>query len=773
MTERRLEAGITVNGRVQGVGFRPFIYREAVKKGLTGYVTNLGDAGVEIVVEGYESKIVSFIEILKKRSPTVSEVKDVRVVYRPFKGRFNDFTIEKSRNKNSVASGVFPPDIGICEECAKDMECEESRWYNYPFTACASCGPRFTGIYQLPYDRERSHMKDFPLCECCERDYRNPMDRRFDAQGITCPICGPRMSLYDADGLEIRVDDVFSTVAKLLESGCIVAIKGIGGIHLAALANDEVVRKLRERKKRPTQPFALMSPSVEEVRSFAYLNKTEEKVLTSWRKPIVLLRKKRSRILSDLIAPGLDKIGVMLPYSGIHLALFKRLKTPALIMTSANKPGLPMIIENDQALKYLKGIVDYFLLHNRKIVNRCDDSVVNIILNKYSFLRRSRGFVPDPIEIPIKKGSALAFGAELRNSAAVAFNGRCYLTQYLGDITSLESREFERKAINHLKNLLNITCNTDVIGCDLHPTYMTSQLADEISQESGVKLIKSQHHHAHISSVACENMLTPDEEVIGIALDGAGYGLDGAIWGGEVIKSNYKSFERVGHLEYLPMPGGDLCTYYPSRMLISALTNVLDDDEIRDITKSHIESGLRHGKKELELILKQARNEDQLKTSSAGRFLDSVAAVIGLCWERTYEGEPAILLESLARRGRKEKINIDIELKKINGLYILKSSNILYDLIKMKKNCKKEVLAHLGQKYLVYGFAEIASMAANEKGIDKICISGGVFANEYFLKEIHKVLSAEGLKVFFNTMVPPGDGGIALGQTVISLASVI
>jgi len=774
LTEKKLEAKITINGRVQGVGYRPFVYREAVKKGLKGYVINLGDAGVEIVVEGIENNVVSFIKVLKKDSPAVSEIKDFKIIFSPFKNRFKNFTIEKSRNKDDIASGIIPPDIGICEECAKDMDKERSRWFNYPFTACASCGPRFTGVYQLPYDRERSHMKDFPMCEHCEKEYYDPMDRRFDAQGITCSICGPQMSLYDAQGIKIQTNDVFSTTANLLGSGYIVAIKGIGGIHLAALADDdEVIIKLRKRKNRPRQPFAIMSSSLEEVKKFANLNKIEEKILTSWRRPIVLLRRKKNCLISDMVAPGLDKIGVMLPYSGIHLALFKKIKKSALIMTSANPSGLPMIIKNDHAFQHLKGIADFFLLHNREIVNRCDDTVLNIILNKYSFLRRSRGFVPDPIDIPIEKGFSIVVGAELRNSAAIAINGRCFLTQYLGDITTLESREFENEAINYFKKLLNITRNPDVIGCDLHPSYMTSHLAENISHNMGVKLIKIQHHHAHISSVSCENKLGIDEEVIGIALDGAGYGLDGAIWGGEVIKSNYKSFERLGHLEYLPMPGGDLCTYYPSRMLISALTNVLDDDEIRDITKNHVKLKFPYGEKEFEIILKQARKIETIKTSSAGRFLDSIAAITNICHERTYEGEPAILLEVLAKKKVKEKLDFEVEIEKINGIYVLKTSNFLYNLIKMKNNKNNHVLAYYGQNYLVKGFAELASLVAYEKGINKICLSGGVFANEYILKELYRLLTSQGFKIFFNTMVPSGDGGTALGQTIISLANVI
>ncbi len=768
-----LEAEIQITGRVQGVGFRPFIYRKAVKNKLTGYVINLGDAGVEVVLEGTQSRIEAFVMEVKEEAPRVSEVKDIIVSYKPYRARFKEFKIERSQNRGRLASSIFPPDIGICDECVKDTENPRTRWYEYPFTACAWCGPRFTAIRALPYDRERTHMDVFPMCRYCEEEYRDPMDRRFDAQGINCYLCGPKMSLYDASGSLTRVKDVFEVAAELLRAGNVVAVKGIGGVHLAALAtDDDVVQELRRRKNRPYQPFALMSPNIEAVRFFAEPTPEEETVLMSWRRPVVLVKKKSSSIISELIAPGLHQVGVMLPYTGIHLMLFKHLKSPALIMTSGNKPGLPMAITNEGAISTLKGIADYFLLHNRDIMNRCDDSVIRLIRGKKAFIRRSRGFVPDPVEVPLKNGLSIALGAELRNTAAITCNGRSFTTQYLGDITNLESYEFEQEALNALKRLLNITRNPDVIGCDLHPAYMTSHFASEISQKIGVPLVKSQHHHAHIVSVAAENKIPPDEPLIGIALDGAGYGIDGTIWGGEVIKSTYSTFERVGHLERIPMPGGDLCTYYPLRTLIAALTNTTSDEEICDITKNHIEGGLPHGEKELRLILKQARENQTIKTSSSGRFLDAISALTGICYYRTYEGEPAMRVEAAAANGNTNSFDITPKIEHKNGVYILKTSNILYNMLKSRYEDKICDIAAFGQKYLASGMAEIALEAAVENDIKNVALSGGVFVNRFIATKIIDTLSKEGLKVLFHRFVPPGDGGIAIGQSLIALFSV-
>ena len=766
------KAKINITGRVQGVGFRPFIYRMAVKNHLLGYVINLGDAGVEIIVEGSGSDIDSFLVDVKCKAPEVSDIENIKTEYKEYTGKYTDFIIDKSKSTGRVASGIYPPDIGICPECLKDMEDPSDRWYEYPFTACAWCGPRFTSVKSLPYDRERTHMHDFPMCPDCKHDYYDPLNRRFDAQGITCSQCGPTMSLYNASGKRINVEDVFSETAKYIKEGSIVAIKGIGGIHLSSLATrDDVLEEFRVRKDRKNQPYALMSPSLEAIEEYAEVSEVEESFLTSWRKPIVLLRKKH-RIISDLVAPGLDTVGVMLPYSGIQTLLFKRLQEPALVMTSGNRRGVPMAITNEAAFRHLGGIADYFLLHNRDIINRSDDSVIRVIAGKPAFTRRSRGYVPDPIDIPTEKGIAIALGAELRNAAAIATKNKVFMTQYIGDITTLEGLESEKESIKIMCDLLNITRNPDVIACDMHPDYMTSQFGQLISQELDIQLIKSQHHHAHITSVMAEHQIS-GEEVIGIALDGAGYGQDGQIWGGEVLKSSYTGFERMGQLEYLPMPGGDLCAYYPYRMLVAGLTRVFSDDEIRDITKNHINHTLPHKENELELILRQSRREDILKTSSFGRVLDSVAALLGLNYYRTYEGEPAMLLEAFAFKGSYDLIDYQTEIISNNGKYSLNTSNMLKYLINYQNRHKKQDMASFSQYYLAKGMTDMAILISDDTGITKFALSGGVFVNEFITKCISNILEDQRYTVFRNEKVPPGDGGSALGQAVTALHHVI
>ncbi len=768
-----VEARIGITGRVQGVGFRPFIYRVAVRNGLVGYVINLGDAGVEILVEGKKSQVTRFLRDVREEAPDVSEIEDIVFEYGPHRGRFKEFAIDKSQSRGRVASGIYPPDIGICPQCLEDMATPGSRWYEYPFTACAWCGPRFTSVMSLPYDRERTHMHEFPMCVHCRRDYHDPTDRRFDAQGITCSLCGPEMSLYDANGNTIEAEDPFREVAGYLMEGCVVAVKGIGGIHLASLATrDDVIEEFRSRKGRPYQPFALMSPDLDAVRAFARVDDEEAGLIQSWRKPIVLL-KKRHRVVSELVAPGLDTVGVMLPYTGIQKMLFSRLSEPALVMTSGNKKGLPMAISNRAAFEELVGITDYYLLHDREIVNRCDDSILRVIEGNTSFTRRSRGYVPDPIYVPLKKGVGIAVGAELRNAAAVATNGKVFMTQYLGDTDTLEGLRFEEEAIQTMRNLLNITRDPDMIGCDLHPGYMTSQMAEVISREAGVTLVRSQHHHAHIVSVMAENNVSRDGEILGIALDGAGYGSDRQIWGGEILKSSYSEFKRLGHLENLPMPGGDLCTYHPYRMLIAGLSNAVTDDVICDITENHVERKLPHGKTELEVIIRQLNNRDIIKTSSSGRFLDSIAALLGLTYYRSYEGEPAMRLEAFASGGDSELIDHDIEIHRIGGKYVLNTSNTLYFMSKILKKHKKQNIAAFGQKYLSDGVSEMAIKASEDTGISVVGLSGGVFANEYITKTVMNNLRKAGLTVLLNTKVPPGDGGTALGQICKALDGVM
>ena len=767
----KAEAKINITGRVQGVGFRPFIYRMAVKNGLLGFVINLGDAGVEIIVEGSEESIKQFLIDVEDNAPEVSDIEDIFHEFHPYSGRFNTFIIDKSKKTGKVASGIYPPDIGICPECLRDMYDKKGRWYEYPFTACAWCGPRFTSVKSLPYDRERTHMHDFTMCKDCDVDYYNPLDRRFDAQGITCSQCGPMMTLYDSTGKIVETKNVFSETAKLLKKGCIVAIKGIGGIHLASLATkDDVLEEFRRRKDRKNQPYALMSPDLKSIRTYAEISPVEELHLTSWRKPVVILRKKH-KVISDLVAPGLDTVGVMLPYTGIQTMLFKRLNEPALVMTSGNRRGMPMSITNKDVFTELGDLADYFLLHNRDIVNRSDDSVLRIIDGMPAFTRRSRGYVPDPIDIPVKKGIGIAVGAELRNAAAIGTSGKVFMTQYLGDITSLEGLESEKNAIKNMRDLLNITRNPDVMACDLHPGYMTSQLAEVMSRDMDIPLVRSQHHHAHITSVMAENCI--EEEVIGIALDGAGYGEDGQIWGGEVLKSTYCDYKRVGHLENIPMPGGDLCAYHPYRMLLASMTKQFSNEEIRDITKNHINEALPYGERELGVILHQSHSEEVLQTSSSGRFLDSIAALTGISYFRSYEGEPAMRLETLANKGNPNNIQFNPKIDRINGKYELNTSKLIKYLIINQNKHKNTDIAAFSQKYIVNGLVDIVKQGSDATGIRKVVLSGGVFVNEYISSTMVKTLQNLDLDVFRNVLTPPGDGGSALGQVVTALHHVM
>jgi hydrogenase maturation protein HypF len=765
-----LRGNINVHGIVQGVGFRPFVYRTAAKFGLKGYVRNLEDASVEIVVEGSKNQVQNFLKALKNEAPSVSSIRKIQVKYEKFSGEFRRFEIKKSNLKHLQYSSMIPPDISICDNCINDIVSVGGRWHSYPFTCCAHCGPRFTAVYELPYDRKRTNMKSFPLCKKCNAEYSNPMDRRFHAQGICCPECGPSVELLDCMGRKLLVDDPFKEAARVLEEGSIVAVKGIGGFHLAAKTTESApLARLREKKRRPTQPFAIMSLNIEKVRTFAFVSKREEALLKSWQRPIVILRKKTPFPLSKLVSPNLDSVGVMLPYTGVHFRLLSCCNEPALVMTSGNKPGLPMVITNKTALRDLKGIADYFLLHNRKIVNRCDDSVLLQIRNKPVFIRRSRGYTPVPIQVPTNPDDnklILAFGAEDRNVGAILYKGRCFLTQYVGDTDNYETLKYLENSLAHLKKLQKITCDPSLIACDLHPNYLTSRVAQEKSQKSHIKLIRVQHHHAHITSLMAEHFVKPDETMIGIALDGLGYGTDRSIWGGEIILANYDRFERVGHLAEQPMPGGDLCAKYPLRMLIAILSTMISWDEICDITSHHIQKGLPYGEKEIPIIEKQLKNPLILKTSSTGRLLDAFSAAAGICYKRSYEGEPAITLECYSNLGNWRNLKLEPEFNVKNGKIVLNTSKLLYDAVMSLKNHKLKDVCSAFQHYLAVGIAEIASKIAQKYEIRLIGASGGVMVNRNITCSLRDQLKYHMLHLKYHNFVPPGDGGICLGQAV-------
>ena len=757
---------ILVSGIVQGVGFRPFIFRLANDLKLRGYVRNLGGSDVEIVVEGTEERVNEFIRSIKEKLPPAAKIDNIIIERVDLKG-FKGFKILKSGREAKLYS-MIPPDFGICEFCLREILDPSSRFYMYPFHSCAWCGPRFSIIEEVPYDRENTSMRDFPLCEKCIREYEDPNNiRRFHIQGISCPECGPKVWLTDRFGREIDIKNPILEASKLIDEGFIVAIKGLGGFHIAALAtDDDVVLKLRERKRRRYKPFALMALDIETAEKIVYVDDKAKKLLLSTERPIILLPEKEDSPVSKYVAPGLDKQGIMLPYTGLHYLLLMSTRDRFLIMTSGNKKGKPMCTDEKCAFERLRGFVDYFLLHNRRIINRVDDSVVRFTDGEITILRRGRGYAPIWIKVPFKfRKTIIAFGAELQNAGAVGFDDKIVLTQYIGDTDEVENLDYLERALKFFMKVYRINPKESIIASDLHPMYATTALAEKWSSKYNVDLLKIQHHFAHIVSVMAEKRLKLDEEVLGIAIDGLGYGDDGTIWGGEVLKVSYIGYTRIGHLEYHPMPGGDLAVYYPIRMLVGILSKFLSHDEILELFKKKgLIKYMKGGEKELQIIFKQTKIAP--RTSSMGRVLDAVSALLGICYERTYEGEPAMKLEASAKNG--ELIDpIEIPIKWENGLYTIKTTEIFVSVL---ENIDQPLnnIAYTVQYKLGEALGFVAAKSAEKHGIDKIIVSGGAAVNSYIVRGIKKVAKEFGKQVLLPNKVPAGDGGIALGQVAIS-----
>jgi len=764
---------VLCSGVVQGIGFRPFVYRIAVKRGLTGYVLNLGDAGVKIVAEGDKQSIDSFLKALHDEKPPLAYYENLEVKWEPHKGEFSSFVVAKS-NKNARSGGVsyIPPDIALCDDCRRELFNPQSRRYMYPFIVCSACGPRYTIIEDLPYDRENTTMRDFPMCEDCEKEYTNPLDRRYHAEPTCCPKCGPSMSLYTRDGELIETLNPIKEAAKLLEEGYIIAIKGIGGTHVATkTTEDDPVILLRKRRRRPQRPFALMSRNLDAVQTFAEITSSERDLLLSYRRPIVVLKKKNPFPLSKYLAPGLHTIGVMLPYSGIHEILLYYSKEPALVMTSGNYPGQPMAISNKEAFSQLSKIVDYFLLHNRRIINRNDDSVVRIVDNKLSFLRRSRGYVPEPLKLKFlkdNKETVIGFGPE-ENVTFTLLRGRyAYPSQHIGDVDNLEMIEFIQTAVRNLSRITNIDpTHVTAVGSDLHPSFFTTRYAEEFSKQRNIPHYKIQHHHAHIIALMAEHNFSVDEEVVGIAIDGYGYGVDKTAWGGEILLATYTSFERKAHLEQVPMPGGDRSTYYPIRMAAGILSKQLSENELQNLLLSY-KDAFPFGQREIDIVIKQIYSKfNTPMTSSTGRVLDAISVLLNVCNKRTYEGEPAMKLEAFAAQGNPNKLPFDIKISKNNGIYVFSTSEIMLQVVEyLKSNKRLKDIAASAQKAIALGLSELALAVASDTGIDKILLSGGVGYNDAIVKTIREKVESNGLKFYRHEKLPTGDGGISFGQAV-------
>ena len=764
-------ATIYVTGLVQGVGFRPFVYRLATLMNLKGYVINLGDAGVEIVVEGSVDAIKKFVEKLKLEKPGPARIDNILIEWLDYRGDFKDFQIMPSDDRVRQSGSSIPPDIAICNDCVKDLMSDDPRWSNYPFTCCAICGPRFTMIVDLPYDRERTSMIKFPMCEFCRRDYEDPANRRYHAEGICCQLCGPKNELLDRSGVKVPCKDPIEEAAKLIKEGLIVAVKGIGGFHIACLAtDDDVVLKLRKRRRRPQQPFAVMSPSIEHVESFAYVNEVERELLTSKERPIVVLKSKPNSPISPWVSPGLDSVGVMLPYTGIHLLLSAQVNEPAIIMTSGNYPGEPMAITVDDALKRLSGVVDYFLTHNRDIMNRCDDSVIRVSSGKPTFLRRSRGYAPSPVVfsgIEDKEGCVIALGGNLNATISFLVGNKCYVSQHIGDLDNLDSLDFLARTYRFFEKALKVR-KVDVIACDLNRAFTSTKFAEELSKELGVPLIRVQHHYAHVASLMAEAGLGPDNEAIVIAMDGVGLGDDGTAWGGEVLLTTYERYERVGCIKPYPLPGGDFCAYYPIRALAGLLSQAMSLEELEELLISRFSSAFKYGPREVPVVVKQLRSGlNVVLSSSTGRYLDAVSAMLGVCTYRSYEGEPAMKLEALARASN-SNVAVAVPIAYNKGkVSVVDASQIALQLLTSMKDSSPSCIARAAHVAIAKGLAEIACSKALEEGVKFIGVSGGAAVNEILIETIEKEVSSHGLVLLRHRALPPGDGGLSAGQAVV------
>ena len=748
-------AKATVNGIVQGVGFRPFIYHLAQKKRLGGYIANTS-SGVDIEVEGEPGKIESFFQEVQTRKPPLARITHIELQYLPPRC-YRNFVIRKSQVE-AQRSVLVSPDVSVCKDCLREMNDPGDRRYRYPFINCTNCGPRYTIIKDIPYDREKTTMASFPMCEKCQKEYEDPLDRRFHAQPNACWECGPNVFLYDRSARPLDGVDPIVETCNLLKLGKIVAIKGVGGFHLAADATDEkAVERLRERKHRDEKPLALMSLSIEKIAQYAHVNALEAQILESAERPIVLLQKREPNPISSQVAPRNSCFGVMLPYTPLH-SLILREGFLALVLTSGNISEEPIAIDNDEAFARLFGVADYFLVHNRDIHLRNDDSVVRVVGEKVRTIRRSRGYAPVPVQLKRPIRPTLACGPFLTNTVCLGKETNAFLSQHVGDLENLESLEAFEKTIDHLKAILEI--DPEVIAYDLHPDYLSTQYA---MRQEGLRKIAVQHHHAHIASCMAENGVT--DRVIGLAMDGTGYGTDGTIWGGEILVADFRSFERVGHFQNVSLPGGEAAIREPWRMALAYLHQAFGRS-LFDLPIEFVRSlDIGQGKTILTMI---ERNINSPKTSSCGRLFDGIAALLGLRDRASYRGQAAIELE--------------MEIGDAEGCYsvpvrggeaglVLQQEPIIRGIVSdLLEGVDRKTISRKFHNTLVRVFTDGCLWLRRHRGLNRVVLSGGVFQNAFLLGELEKVLLGLGFEVFTHSLVPTNDGGISLGQIVVANA---
>lgn len=736
-----------VNGIVQGVGFRPFIHKLVKQYNLTGWVKNTS-SGVIIEVEGKKEVLQNFFDDIKDKSPKLSEIEKISFEFYENLKEYEGFEIIKSTDDNEKFT-LISPDVCICDDCLKELFSSDDRRYRFPFINCTNCGPRFTIIKDIPYDRDKTTMNVFPMCSECKREYKDIENRRYHAQPDCCYECGPRLIFYDASGKEIDGDSI-SMAKDILKKGKILAVKGLGGIHLACDAkNIDAVFELRKRKHRDEKPFALMCRDVETVKKWCYLSDSEMKLLTSHKRPIVLLKKKGD----DLKHISLDNnnYGVMLPYTPIHYLLLDD-EIDTLVMTSGNLSDIPIIYKNHEALEGLMGVADAFLLNNRDINIRCDDSLMMVFEGREYPFRRSRGYVPFPIKVETNLGQVLGCGAEQKASFAVTKENYVFISQHIGDLKNIETLKHYEDQIEHFKKLFRI--EPQKIVCDLHPDYMSTNYAEEQSQEKKIPIVYVQHHHAHMTSCMADNNL--NNKVIGIIWDGTGYGTDGGIWGGEFLIGDYSSFTREGTIMPVILPGGDKSIkdiYRIGYSLINASIGFIPEkykktDDADEIIRM-IEKGFNCP-----------------EATSIGRLFDGIAAIHGIKDRASYEGQGAIKLESCC-------IDTDdsysFNIISNEGLLVFDWRKMIKQILDDSENgMEVGIMSAKFINTLVKMAVEMTEKLSAKYGIKDIVLSGGVFQNRYLLEKIKGSLSDHGFNVYNHRRVSTNDEGISLGQVMIA-----
>lgn len=748
---------IRVQGIVQGVGFRPFVYNLATRLALTGWVRNTS-SGVDIYLDGSSANLSEFITALELEAPPLSRIHSIEVRERPTDG-YQDFKIIKSES-DPAAFQPISPDVAVCPDCLEEMFDPTDRRYRYPFINCTNCGPRYTIIRDIPYDRPLTTMAKFRMCEACQEEYLDPQDRRFHAQPVACPECGPKVWLEVAGEPNADENSAIPLARELLRQGKTVAIKGLGGFHLACDAtNPEAVSRLRHGKLRVDKPFAVMFGNLQDVEANCEMSAFERKLLVSIERPIVLVeRSVESKIVKE-VAPGQRTLGLMLPYTPLHHLLLEASPDfpEALVMTSGNLSEEPIATDNSEARERLIELADAFLMHDRGIHIRCDDSVVRTFQDRISPIRRSRGYVPFPVQIPWASAPILAVGAELKNTFCLTRDRYAFVSHHIGDMENFETSTAFEQGIQHFQQLFHV--QPEFIAYDLHPDYLATRYALERANQEGIPAFGVQHHHAHIAACLADNGVQADEPVIGVSFDGTGYGTDGTIWGGEILLAKYSGFERLFHLRYCPLPGGDQAIREPWRMALAWLRELGLEAEVDrfplidwNAEKVHV------------VAWQLEKRVNAPDTSSMGRLFDAVASLVGVRQEVNYEAQAAIELEAL----------VDVE---VDTAYPFSIEDGIIDPGPMFLALMDDITAeipigvisarfHRGLAHLVLQVCEILR---GERGINQVALSGGVWQNMHLLEQSVKLLEASGFQVHLHQQVPANDGGICLGQAAIAL----